>query len=70
MTTTGLITDFGVIALGPKFAAVFTTDGLNQRKSSKAYKAAKAQADLTTKAFCLMHQACYMAGVDMQEDTP
>lgn len=65
-----LTTDFGSVRLGPKFAAVFYADGLNKRKNSKAYKAAKAQADLTTRAFCLMHQACYMAGVDMALDTP
>ena len=62
---TVLITDFGMVKLGPKFAAVFCVDALKKRKSSKAYKAAKTQADITEKAFCLMHQACNVAGVDM-----
>ena len=65
-----LMTDFGAIKLGPKFTAVFCADALKKSKNSKAYKAARDQADITYKAFNLMHQACFRAGVEMSTDAP
>lgn len=63
-------TAFGETKLGPKFASVFSAPSLTLNKNSKAYKAARRQRDLTEKAFSLMHEACYMAGVDIPPDLP
>ena len=69
-TSSILLTPFGEIKLGPKFEAVFCAEGLKKNKSSEAYKAAINQSKLTYEAFCLMQEACYMAGVEMQTVTP
>lgn len=68
--TTVFISAFGETKLGPKFASVFSAPSLTLNKNSKAYKAARRQRDLTEKAFSLMHEACYMAGVDIPLDAP
>lgn len=70
MGVTIISTDFGEIKLGPKFAAVFSAEGLKKNKNSKTYKTAKRQADRTEQAFLLMHEACFMAGVEFPSVTP
>lgn len=61
-----VVTDFGMVQLGPKFSALFAAEaeGLTRRKNSKAYKSAKATTERMERAVVLMAEMCYRAGIE------